>query len=338
MALSGKLEADFSEFYDACARAVTSLASLGEAAGESAKNLAEADKGVEGLGASLAKLASGVASGELLKDAFEKVLDVTKELLTAIPDLVTHTIDLGNNLYEMSLKTGASVENLSALRYVASQVGMDFNSFGTILPKMEQNLGATGNAADKLQGHLDALHLNLKTLKNEKPDQAFIDIMSGLEQIPSRADQAAIGVAVFGRGFKEMAGLTQESIQTMMQEAHNLGLVMSTETAAAAHAAEVGFKSLQMQLESVGTHIAAAFLPALVGLEQNLGTMLKGAIDSTNASLDKMGGSGGFLQTVAAAMGTGDKAIAAQNQLYEYLKNAIIDVVRYGIEPLITGF
>ena len=338
MALTGKLEADFSAFYDACSKAVTSLLSLNDAAQTSAKGLAEADKTTQSFADSLTNLVSGVASGELLADAFEKLGDMALQAAQAFPAMIAHAVDLGNSLYEMSLKTGASVENLSALRYVASQTGIDFASFGTTLSKMEQNLGATGSAADKLQGHLDVLHLNLTTLKNEKPDQAFIDIMSAMEEIPSRADQAAIGVALFGRGFKEMAGLTQDSIKTLISDAKNLGLVMSTDTAAAAHAAEVGFKSLQMQFEAVGTHIATAFLPALVGLGQNLSTVLKGAIDSTNSSLNAMGGGGGFLATVAAAMGTGSKAIAAQNELYEYLKDALIDVVRYGVEPMITGF
>jgi len=116
--------------------------------------------------------------------------------IEAIPELVEHTTKVGNQLYEMSLKTGASVENLSALRFVASQTGIDFESFGTTLFKMEKALGANGDAADQMQKHLDVLHLDLQTLKNEKPDQAFIDIMSALEQVPNRMDQAAVGAAI----------------------------------------------------------------------------------------------------------------------------------------------
>src|SRR5581483_7908053 len=207
-----------------------------------------------------------VAEGVLLRDAIREVINVVKEGIDAFPDLVKHTIQTGNSLYEMSLKTGASVENLSALRYVASQTGIDFDSFGNTLYKMEVALGSSGQKADELQKHLDLLGLNMQTLKNEKPDEAFIDIMSALEEIPNRADQAAIGMAVFGKGFKDMAGLTQESITDLIQEANDLGLVMSTETAAAAHAAEIGFKSFQMQLEAVGMEVGATVLPALVAL------------------------------------------------------------------------
>jgi hypothetical protein len=230
---------------------------------------------VETFGESIEKLghsfALRVAEGELLRDAFHEVFNVVREGIAAFPELVMHTIEVGNKLFEMSLKTGASVENLSALRYVASQTGLDFDSFGTTLFKMEQALGASGAKADEMQKHLDTLGLDLRTLKNEKPDQAFIDIMSALEAVPNRADQAAAGMAIFGRGFKEMAGLTQESITDLMAEAHDLGLVMSTDTAAAAHAAEVGFKGFSMQLEAVGMQVAATVTPALVAVTKLIG-------------------------------------------------------------------
>ncbi len=292
---------------------------------------------LSGLNAMGSSWVARIAEGILLRDAIHEVIDVVKEGILAFPEMVKHTVEVGNSLYEMSLKTGASVENLSALRYVAGQTGIDFTSFGTTLYKMEQALGSTGAKADALQGHLNLLHLNLKTLKDEKPDQAFIDILSALEQLPNRADQAAAGMAIFGKGFKEMAGLTQESITALMTEAKDLGLVMTTEAAASAHAAEIGYKSLQLQFESVTNRISGAFIPALVGIEQNLTTVFQEAVGEANAGLNRMGGSGGFLATVAAAMGTGNTAIEAQTALYEDLKAALIAVAQFGIEPVITA-
>jgi hypothetical protein len=232
-----------------------------------------------------------VAEGILLRDAIHGVIDIVKEGITSFPELVEHTIKVGNSLFEMSLKTGASVENLSALRFVASQTGLDFDKFGTTLFKMEQALGASGAKADEMQKHLDVLGLNLQTLKNEKPDQAFIDIMSALEEIPNRADQAAVGMAIFGKGFKDMAGLTQESITDLMQEAKDLGLVMSTETAASAHAAEIGMKSLSMQFEAVGMEIASAVLPALVAVTGLIGEQFHDAVSKAGHPIVDLKGS-----------------------------------------------
>lgn len=233
-------------------------------------------------------MTEAVFSGELLEHAFEKLgeigLEAIRSIAEAFPELVEHAIEVGNSIYEMSLKTGASVENLSALRYVASQTGMDFDQFGTVLYKMEQALGSTGAKADKLQASLDILGLNLQELKNESPDQAFIDIMSALEAIPNRADQAAIGMQVFGKGFKDMAALTQESITDLIDEANQLGLVMSTDQAAAAHAAEVGWKSFSMQLEAAAMSIGTIVLPALIALEQLAGAAFQSLLDGWKSS------------------------------------------------------
>lgn len=240
-----------------------------------------------------------VAEGVLLRDAIHGVIDKVKEGIAAFPELVEHSIKVGNQLFEMSLKTGASVENLSALRYVASQTGIDFDSFGNTLFKMQQALGASGAKADEMQQHLGALGLNLQTLKNEKPDQAFIEIMSALEKMPNRADQAAAGMAIFGKGFKEMAGLTQESIGDLLNEAKDLGLVMSTETAAAAHAAEIGFKGFSMQLEAVGMGIAATVIPALVAVTKLVSTEFHAAIEKAGHPVIDLKGS---VEAVAITM------------------------------------
>lgn len=303
------------------------------------KNAGHASVGwVDGIKALGGSFVAHVAEGILLRDAIHEIFGAVEEATKALPELIAHTAETGNKLYEMSLKTGASVENLSRLRYVASQTGLDFESFGTTLFKMEKFLGGTGAAAVTAEKTIGQLGLSFQALKNEKPDEAFIDIIAALEKIPNRADQAAAGAAIFGKGWKDMAGLAQESIHELLDEADKLGLVMSTETAAAAHAAEVGFKALSMQVEAVGFRIGEAFLPAIIGLEQNLTAVFTTAIGQANTSLDKMGGSGGFLSTVAAAMGTGNNAIAAQVKLYEALRDTLIGVVRYGIEPSVTAF
>lgn len=281
--------------------------------------------------------AVGAFIGTAAEKVLEKVAEAATHAIEALPNLIEHTIEVGNRLYEMSLKTGASVENLSKLRYVAGQTGIEFDSFNTTLFKMQQFLGSAGNKADEAQKHLNVLGLNLKNLKNEKPDQAFIDVISALEKIPNRADQAAAGAAIFGRGFKEMAGLAAENIHTLIGEAENLGLVMTTEMAAAAHVADDEFKALSMRLEAVGIRIGTAFLPAIIGLEQNIGQVFTSVIKDANTQLGKMGGSGGFLSTVAAAMGTGNGAIAAQVKLYEVLRDTMIGLIRNGVEPLVTG-
>src|SRR4051812_11815672 len=61
-----------------------------------------------------------IVSAELLTDVIEKFAEFSVEALKSVVEgligIVEHAEALGNSLFEMSLKTGASVENLSALR------------------------------------------------------------------------------------------------------------------------------------------------------------------------------------------------------------------------------
>src|SRR5581483_4606807 len=125
-------------------------------------------------------------------------------------------------------------------------------------------------------------------LKNERPDQAFIDILSALEKLPNRMDQAAVGAAIFGKGWKEMAQLATEDIRKLIDEANELGLVMTTDQASAAHAAEVGWQSFSMQLEAAAMQIADSVLPSLVAVESLLSREFQAAVRGGTLSLGDM--------------------------------------------------
>ncbi|HKC84582.1 MAG TPA: hypothetical protein VKG02_01330, partial [Blastocatellia bacterium] len=268
-----------------------------QALGDAAATASQSSGIFGSLSASFSTFVAGVASGEIIAEIFKKIassiLEVGVAAAEALPQLIEHTIEVENSLYEMSLKTGASVENLSKLRYVASQTGIDFNSFATTLFKMEQNFDATGKKGEDLSKRLAQIGLNLNDLKNARPDEAFIKTMTAMEQMKNRADQASLGVALFGRGFRDMAGLTQESITELMAQAEKLGLVVSTQDAAAAHAAEVGWKQFQMQVEAAGMSIANVFIPAVTNV---LNLMSEGFVNA----MQKAGISTKDLQAIVA--------------------------------------
>ena len=236
----------------------------------------------------LSSIVSGTALGTALEAMGVKALEAFQSAAEAIPDFVEQTIDLGNSIYEMSMKTGASVENLSALRYVAVQSGMDFDTLTQSFFKMEVALGATGPKADTLSLALENVGLNLQTLKNESPDEAFIQLVSALENVGNAADRNALAMQLFGKGAKNMAGLFHEDIYAMMDDAASLGLIITTEDAAAAHAADVGWKSFTMQLEAAGMQMADSVLPALVAIEGLLSNAFQAAVQNTTLKFTDM--------------------------------------------------
>jgi hypothetical protein len=301
--------------------------------GDAAKGFGREVTGLEGHLSALT-IAMGAAAGTLLAHGLEKLAEGALKALEAVPNLVNSTIKLGSELLTTSLKTGISVDGLSKLRYVAAQTGTDLGGLTSAIFKMEANLGS---GTKKVSDALDHIGLSMKDLKSAKPEEAFIQILERLHDMPGASERAAAGVAIFGKGFREIAQLAQEDVRGLIEEAQKLGIVMTTETAASAKAAEDAMKAFDFQLEAAGNRIGAAFLPAVIGISSDLSVGFKAAIDSVNSGLSDMGGSGGFLSTVVAAMGTGDGAIVAQTELYYILRDAVISLVRGGLEPMITA-
>jgi hypothetical protein len=311
-------------------------------AAETKKVAEETTKAEQGTKSWLATIAGGAAAGQLLATgitkAFSLAIDAVKALVSSMVGLVDHTIKVGTELHALSLKTGASIENLSRLQYVSKQTGVSFDSFSTSMFKMQVNLAETGTKAATIRSSLGALGLDMKRLKDSKPDEAFLQIMFALEKLPNRADQARIGMDLFGKGFKDMAGLTKEGLKSLMDDADRLGVVMSTEMASAARVAGDAITDLRAQFEMTGMRVAAAFMPAIIGIAKNLTEVFIVAVAESNKKLDEMGKPSGFIATVARAMGSGNDAIAAQVELYEALRDAIISFVRGAVVPAIKAF
>lgn len=290
---------------------------------------------VQQAGDSLAKLASGVALGNLAADAVKAMGREAVEAGRYLVGMVTGAIDAGSKLFDLSNKTGISVERLSAFKFIAQQTGGDLETMTGAVFKLSATLGAMGADSKKAEEGAKALGLSLNDLRAMSPDEAFVRILDGLHAIPNAADRAGIGTALFGRTWKEVSNLAQEDIRGMIAEAERMGIVMSTETAAAADAAGDAIDAFGAQIEGAKTRLVAAFLPAIIGVTADLRTLFSAAAKEAGSAVN---GLGGTLQLVRDAMGTGSTAIEAQARLYEVLRGAIISVVRGGVEPLVTAF
>lgn len=220
------------------------------------------------VGGLVTQIAEGVVTGELFVKALEHIWEGLKEVAEFLPELIFHAEEFGNKLYEMSLKTGASVEGLSRLRFVAEVTGSSFDRLGTTFFMMERALGATGPKADSMAASLKSVGLSLEDIRKMKPEDQFVTMVTALEHVDDRSKQAAVAMQLFGRGARDMMGLFHEDIQKLLKDADDLGLVVSASDAAAAHAADVGWKSFHMQIEAIENKIGFTFMPLLVAMSQ----------------------------------------------------------------------
>lgn len=131
--------------------------------------------------------------------------------LASIAGAARQVIDLGDKLRDLSFATGQSVEQLSFLDFAAGQSGTSIETISSAAQRLSKNLVeiASGRGA-QAAGALQKLGLEADELSRTDLAQQIGQIGSQLVKIDNPAQRAAIGVALFGKQFKELAPLILE--------------------------------------------------------------------------------------------------------------------------------
>jgi signal transduction histidine kinase len=159
--------------------------------------------------------------------------------LAPLYKLTTAFADAGSQLADMSARTGASAETLSALGYAAGMTGSSMEDVEKALRKMQQNgmsIDQLGSVADKMAAITDPAERTRYAIETfGKSGTALIPMLSA----------GAAGLAKF------------------RAEAEHLGLVMSSEDAAAADELGDAMDRVRGSLKGAAMQVGAALAPML---------------------------------------------------------------------------
>jgi hypothetical protein len=237
-------------------------------------------------------IAAAVAAFKVLEAAATAAFDFVK-------GAITDTAALGEQLFKLSNQVGVSVESLSALRFVAAQTDTSLETISAAVFKMSANLG---KASKDTTAALAGIGLSLADLRKQAPEQAFASILQNINKLPSASAQAAAGMAIFGRSFKEISQLKGENLDELVKKAKELGLVMSTETAVAADLLGDKIGELQAQFEGLRQQIGAKLIPVVLTFVEVFGTIFS---DAFAAAIQTFQGVGKSFDTFVVQIGNG---------------------------------
>lgn len=211
------------------------VSSAGQAVSQSAKSVA--NLGASAAAAAAPALAVGVAIAGIAVAALA-VVAVAGTLLGLFAGLASFSVSAtsglissGSALTDLSAQTGIAVESLQTLGFAGSLVGVSMEEIASASAKMAKAI-TDGDAA------FQQLGLSLESLRSISPEQQFIAIAERIAEIKNPTQQAAAAMDVFGKGATKLLPLIKSDLKAAADEARNLGIVMSTETATAAD--EVG--------------------------------------------------------------------------------------------------
>lgn len=174
--------------------------------------------------------------------------------------------DTGSQLDDMSQRTGASVEALSALKYAAEQSGTSLEAIETGVKKLSVNLAEATSGSKSAREKFDKLGLSWSDLAKMSPEDQFVAIAERLSQITDPGQKAAATIDILGKSGVELIPLMNggaKGVAALVDEAKRLGLVMTSAEATAA--AEFGDKldrAWAIASRSVG-RVGAAVVGAL---------------------------------------------------------------------------
>ena len=280
------------------------------------KALANIKKQVAGVGKSLQTLGSRMAmAGASAVTAF---VGATKVFANA-----------GDALRDMSMRTGASVEALSSLGYVAAQSGTDLGTLEAGMRRM-QKVVAAGRDGNKAAAEAFAqLGISLEELGQMTPDQQMLRIGDALASIPDPADRAAAAMKIFGKGGTALLPMLSEGsarIKEMQAEAERLGVVMSTEDANAADEFNDSLARLGYVVKGGANVIGASLAPAMTQLANTLAEVVGrvARFVRENQGLVRMAlvAAGALTTAGAATWAVGTAMVAASNSFSSAAKAA----------------
>jgi hypothetical protein len=147
--------------------------------------------------------------------------------------------NMGDNLDKMATRVGASVEFLSALGHAAALGGTELRNMETGIRRLQRSAydAAAGSksAADAFAELGVSVHDNAGVLK--RTEALFMDVAEALAAEENNTKKAALASLLFGRAGTLLLPMLRDGkagLVGMMEEAKRLGLVISTEDAAAA--------------------------------------------------------------------------------------------------------
>lgn len=205
---------------------------------------------------------------------------------------IKSAIDFGDKLKDMATATGASVEQLSFLDFVAKQSNTSLDALASGVGKLQRNLADVASGkGEKAADALRLLGLNAKTLAQIDVVSQLTTIGDALQRLQNPAQRAQAGAALFGKSVQELVPLLLEGrggLQAMLERFIQLGGVITGKQASLFDGFNDGLAELSVAARGASAVIATDIAPALTTFVRFLATELPKGTDFVRNFADSL--------------------------------------------------
>jgi len=205
---------------------------------------------------------------------------------TAVFELAAKAAETGEQLVDMSLKTGIEVGALSLLKSAVEVTGGSVDTVTNAIFMFQKRLGEDTPAFEK---GLARIGLSLRDIRDLKPDEQFLLIGSALRDMADPVERNAAGAELFGKQFRELVPTIMKDLPGMIEQFQALGSAWSEEDAKAAEDFEIATRKLKMEVDLLFQKIGKDLIP-LIQLPLDLAVGTVGAFLKTGPTADALKG------------------------------------------------
>lgn len=251
--------------------------------GTIAVNTSDAEKSIDGVSSKAGKLGESMQKvGSKVSNVGSKVSGVGKKLTksvtlpvaaagTALIGFANKSASTADNIDKMSQKIGISRQAYQELDFVCSQSG---TSVDTLKMGVKTLTAAMDGAASGTKSNVEQFQkLGVSVVdsngKLRSQEDVMWDVFSALQKMDNQTEKARLATELFGKSGSELMPMlngASGSIESMKQQAHDLGLVLSDEAIDAGVEYTDKMDQLKRSFAAVATKVGTSVLPLLTQL------------------------------------------------------------------------
>ncbi|MBU9728267.1 hypothetical protein [Diplocloster modestus] len=265
---------------------------------------------------------------------------------TAIAGLAVQQASSLDTIDKMSQSLGMSREGYQKWSYVLGQNGADIDSFGTGMKKMVSTMQTASEGNKSAQSTFKKLGVSINntdgSLRNQ--EETLTDVVKAFQGMEEGTEKSALATEVFGKQGQALLPLLNQqsgSVEELMKQCEDLGMVMSDETVDAAVVFGDTLDALKQSAQGLfNTFVSTGILTTFTGAMNTAMGAIKDLLqayknDGISGLIDQMN------ITISDLLGTAiEKISAAAPDLIataSSLLTAIITTIATNLPVLING-
>lgn len=185
------------------------------------------------------------------------VEEIVRRSYDLLAESINHAIEASAGLIDLATRTGATVENLSALAAVAKLSGTDIETAALAMQKLAKSMVDAEDGGAKTTAAFDAIGIKVKDLKGLNPDEVFLKIAQQLAKFDDAGPgKVAVAIALLGK-----AGAQSLPVLKDLGEVGQFNATTTTAQAEAAKEYEKDLARLHLAHEAIWRTISQQVTP-----------------------------------------------------------------------------